>query len=1030
MTVRIFTVKRLLIMCLTLATIFAVFIQQNFRSIALNIVNSLAEPYSVRVLDAKVSIDSANQWHFPFILVRYQDSEIALHEVKIQLNNGYNVLKSMKLSLEDISDFSVNKIDVNLGDSFFQPQQQTDNAGSIGLSLSHIPEIKLAAINIYLPFQNNDRAIIQAKHLNLLTPKLSQAQPSPSIRKTLSGEFLLMQQAVANLSLTLDSTQWQLTHYTELNSLREGLEQLSLTLNEYALHTQKDGIQDKERASSSLEQSSFLSTLDSLQSAISTHMLTIKGLWNSTTSIDLITGAIQSKQIINELTISSSAVKNVAFNPASPIQVEINYKPEADTVSPNLNVKLAPISWQQSTDKRQLEQLIQLLQPSIVLPTEKHELIKQLEHPILWQLALTKPLTIQTRLDDQATITANYDAAINISHPVLSADITLKNNHIVKDNSDISFDAEVLSHLKQKQHINLTAMDFIPHEISFENSELTTDISIKATNNTAEMVINSASIYSDKLDATFNHKNLNTENVYWQLTEPSSFTLSQTPSITSSNAALQPSNLNPSNSPVPLNSVMKFNVNGFAFGFDSFSFTQPTPLAFNKPSYEAQLGKFRIEAKQNIELTLNETTPSIDLLSQALSQTNQSTLSWQLNNIKLDKLIPSKSRTRRYKALKFDQINLDQTLSLKQQLLTGTEQWQLDALSLSSYHLLKLPQKHQPASLAGQWSFDTELADILSTFEHTQMLPDNMKIDGRGKLNAGFALIEAQGVSLFEMKFEQQLTNIDAKYHENVMYDATAQANCQFNWQQAHSTPERPETFSQSRLLCQQAQIDIPEAYAGINLDNINLSANLSLGKNEQIPAKNWLQEISGLSDTDVNLTASGDLLDGEFLIPEFYLRLHDISEGYFVLNGISLEALLAAQPQVGVYANGIFDGVLPATLVDGKVTIAGGHLAARKPGGLIQVSNNPALEQIRDSQPHLDFVVQALEHLEYSQLSSTFDMKDNGDASLKVQVKGKSQDIERPIHLNYSHEENLFQLYKSTQIGNQLQNDIERSVK
>lgn len=56
--------------------------------------------------------------------------------------------------------------------------------------------------------------------------------------------------------------------------------------------------------------------------------------------------------------------------------------------------------------------------------------------------------------------------------------------------------------------------------------------------------------------------------------------------------------------------------------------------------------------------------------------------------------------------------------------------------------------------------------------------------------------------------------------------------------------------------------------------------------------------------------------------------------------------------------------------------------------------------------------------------------MDNTGDATLLVEVKGRSQGIERPIHLNYSHEENMLQLFRSLQIGNDLQNRIEKSVK
>ncbi|AZG73657.1 hypothetical protein EGC82_13320 [Shewanella livingstonensis] len=98
-------------------------------------------------------------------------------------------------------------------------------------------------------------------------------------------------------------------------------------------------------------------------------------------------------------------------------------------------------------------------------------------------------------------------------------------------------------------------------------------------------------------------------------------------------------------------------------------------------------------------------------------------------------------------------------------------------------------------------------------------------------------------------------------------------------------------------------------------------------------------------------------------------------------------------------------------------------------PEGLIEVAGNPAIDQLELSQPYLGLVFTALEHLNYSELSSSFDMTTNGDAVINLSVKGNSRGIERPVHLNYTHQENLMQLYKSTQIGVQLQNKIEAKV-
>jgi len=55
--------------------------------------------------------------------------------------------------------------------------------------------------------------------------------------------------------------------------------------------------------------------------------------------------------------------------------------------------------------------------------------------------------------------------------------------------------------------------------------------------------------------------------------------------------------------------------------------------------------------------------------------------------------------------------------------------------------------------------------------------------------------------------------------------------------------------------------------------------------------------------------------------------------------------------------------------------------------------------------------------------------MAPDGEAWLKVEVKGKAEGIERPIHLNYSHEENMLQLLRSLTIGDKLQTQIEASM-
>nr|WP_283103825.1 YdbH domain-containing protein [Shewanella gelidii] len=239
-----------------------------------------------------------------------------------------------------------------------------------------------------------------------------------------------------------------------------------------------------------------------------------------------------------------------------------------------------------------------------------------------------------------------------------------------------------------------------------------------------------------------------------------------------------------------------------------------------------------------------------------------------------------------------------------------------------------------------------------------------------------------------------------------------------------------------STLHCQQLRVDIQAFNPGTLITETVIEGTTSIaqswpesatdGDDKQAQPKDF--ELNSL-DANIKLTANGHLLDGTLLIPIFDLNLHAPSTTYMVLQGINLQQVMQIQPQQGVYADGIFDGVLPTTITGGKFAISGGKLVSRAPGGVIKIDGNPAVDEMRRSQPHLDFAFSTLEHLDYHELSSTFDMTRSGDATLKVQVKGTSPNVERPIHFNYSQEENMLQLMKSLQIGDKLQQQIEQSV-
>jgi hypothetical protein len=191
--------------------------------------------------------------------------------------------------------------------------------------------------------------------------------------------------------------------------------------------------------------------------------------------------------------------------------------------------------------------------------------------------------------------------------------------------------------------------------------------------------------------------------------------------------------------------------------------------------------------------------------------------------------------------------------------------------------------------------------------------------------------------------------------------------------------------------------------------------------------ASNWL--LPGFNDADIQLSASANALGGQLSLPRFRLRLQQPSDAYLMLLGLDLHQLLQANPQQGIDASGLFDGVLPLAITNNQLSVSGGHLASRAPGGVIRIGNNPAVQQMRAGQPYLDFVFSTLEELQYQEIYSTFDMNTDGNATLNMMIKGHGKGVERPIELNYSHQENLLQLLRSLSIGDRLQTQLEASM-
>jgi hypothetical protein len=456
---------------------------------------------------------------------------------------------------------------------------------------------------------------------------------------------------------------------------------------------------------------------------------------------------------------------------------------------------------------------------------------------------------------------------------------------------------------------------------------------------------------------------------------------------------------------------------------------------------QTNIETFSLESEAiNSPITAGEMSFLQQSLSALMDQDWRTTLKYRLSNLSTTERYYRLGKQRTRKRFTLNHFALDQALNWHQDAsvyqLHTKEQWQIDSLTLSSSHHVELPRVHSsnrdisPPTLGGKLQLTSDANQIVNQFERWLNISVPVTAIGDLQLNTHHSLTWQQDTIALYAAFTPQITISEGDINLLPFEQMKLDGMCELN---ANMLGNR----YQSELNCDRLGLNLRAFNPGVLMTDIEAIAKINI-KNEQ-DTHNVANKLSSLTlpirdadlskNADIDITAKANTLGGKILLPEFNLNLKAPSDAYLVLQGLDLQQLLAIQPQVGIYADGIFDGVLPLELVNGQVSVTDGRLAARAPGGLIKVDGNPAVTQMRLSQPYLDFAFSALEQLDYSELSSDFDMAANGDALLKITVKGQAKDIERPIHLNYTQEENMLQLLKSLQIGDSLQREIEKTM-
>lgn len=174
---------------------------------------------------------------------------------------------------------------------------------------------------------------------------------------------------------------------------------------------------------------------------------------------------------------------------------------------------------------------------------------------------------------------------------------------------------------------------------------------------------------------------------------------------------------------------------------------------------------------------------------------------------------------------------------------------------------------------------------------------------------------------------------------------------------------------------------------------------------------------------TDISV----DMLRGQVSLP--YLRIPQRNPARLKIDKLELSELITALKPKQITMSGLIDGELPLYLDHPEWLVKDGWIANHN--NLTLRLDQQMADEIIASNIAAGVAVDWLRYLEISDSKATVNLDILGNMFLNVHVKGMNpqKSSNQGINLNYTQQENIFQLWKSLRFGSNLQEWVEQSV-
>lgn len=331
------------------------------------------------------------------------------------------------------------------------------------------------------------------------------------------------------------------------------------------------------------------------------------------------------------------------------------------------------------------------------------------------------------------------------------------------------------------------------------------------------------------------------------------------------------------------------------------------------------------------------------------------------------------------------------------ELVTLTSRWQLDSLLLQSTDNLVI-SGNKLESVNGHWQLPEQ--DLPELITNTYPLPDGANLPATTSAELNYNLASLADKPQATAQLSGAIAADSAQFNDITVGSIATDWGC--NLQQL-----QPKLAANCQLTTAVAAVDV-----GAPVTDINLSAQMKL------------------DDDKLNVAlgeASAHLFAGTLWVEPLLITDFDHIVGQLRFKDLSLAKMIELYQVPGVAVTGSLQAQLPFVVEGKQVTVTDGVIKQQGEGGIIQIRDNATVEQLKLTQPQLKFALDLLEDLDYHYLHSDVDFQPDGQTKLQIHIKGRNPTVERPIEFNYSHDENVLQLFRSLRINESMYDAIEK---